>query len=58
MTRADYIAVVKGCPKLVSIERRLVDTWWQTATGVIMASALPGVTARKLGSAMGRIAEH
>jgi acetyl-CoA synthetase len=29
----------------------IVDTWWQTETGAIMISALPGVTATKPGSA-------
>jgi acetyl-CoA synthetase len=31
----------------------IVDTWWQTETGAIMVSPLPGVTATKPGSAMG-----
>jgi acetyl-CoA synthetase len=31
----------------------VVDTWWQTETGGIMISPLPGVTAAKPGSAMG-----
>lgn len=31
----------------------IVDTWWQTETGGIMISPLPGVTATKPGSAMG-----
>jgi acetyl-CoA synthetase len=30
----------------------VVDTWWQTETGMIMISPLPGVTAGKPGSAM------
>jgi acetyl-CoA synthetase len=30
----------------------IVDTWWQTETGTIMISPLPGVTATKPGSAM------
>jgi acetyl-CoA synthetase len=30
----------------------IVDTWWQTETGSIMISPLPGVTASKPGSAM------
>jgi acetyl-CoA synthetase len=30
----------------------VVDTWWQTETGSIMISALPGVTAAKPGAAM------
>jgi acetyl-CoA synthetase len=30
----------------------IVDTWWQTETGGIMISPLPGVTAAKPGSAM------
>ena len=30
----------------------VVDTWWQTETGAIMISPLPGVTASKPGSAM------
>ncbi len=29
----------------------IVDTWWQTETGAIMASPLPGITALKPGSA-------
>ncbi|MDQ0615684.1 acetyl-CoA synthetase [Microbacterium sp. W4I4] len=29
----------------------IVDTWWQTETGAMMVSALPGVTATKPGSA-------
>ena len=41
-----YRRVVGGdrCP--------IVDTWWQTETGGIMISPLPGVTATKPGSAM------
>ena len=31
----------------------IVDTWWQTETGAIMISPLPGVTSCKPGSAMG-----
>jgi acetyl-CoA synthetase len=31
----------------------VVDTWWQTETGAIMISPLPGVTETKPGSAMG-----
>jgi acetyl-CoA synthetase len=31
----------------------IVDTWWQTETGGIMISPLPGITAAKPGSAMG-----
>ena len=31
----------------------VVDTWWQTETGGMMISPLPGVTATKPGSAMG-----
>ncbi len=30
----------------------VVDTWWQTETGMIMVSPLPGVTSGKPGSAM------
>jgi acetyl-CoA synthetase len=30
----------------------IVDTWWQTETGAIMISPLPGVTKAKPGSAM------
>ena len=30
----------------------IVDTWWQTETGMIMISPLPGVTSGKPGSAM------
>ena len=33
----------------------IVDTWWQTETGAIMISPLPGVTGTKPGSAMGPI---
>jgi acetyl-CoA synthetase len=33
-------------------ETPVVDTWWQTETGAIMISPLPGVTATKPGSAM------
>jgi acetyl-CoA synthetase len=33
-------------------ETPVVDTWWQTETGGIMISPLPGVTASKPGSAM------
>ena len=41
-----YYQVVgeKRCP--------IVDTWWQTETGAIMISPLPGVTAARPGSAM------
>jgi len=41
-----YRSVIGGdhCP--------IVDTWWQTETGGIMISPLPGVTAAKPGSAM------
>ncbi|WP_194825537.1 acetate--CoA ligase [Nocardia sp. XZ_19_231] len=31
----------------------IVDTWWQTETGAIMISPLPGVTSTKPGAAMG-----
>jgi acetyl-CoA synthetase len=31
----------------------IVDTWWQTETGAVMCSPLPGVTSTKPGSAMG-----
>jgi acetyl-CoA synthetase len=33
----------------------IVDTWWQTETGAIMCSPLPGVTSTKPGSAMGPV---
>ncbi|MBE3001854.1 acetate--CoA ligase [Nocardiopsis sp. HNM0947] len=33
----------------------VVDTWWQTETGAIMVSPLPGVTSGKPGAAMGPI---
>jgi acetyl-CoA synthetase len=33
----------------------IVDTWWQTETGAIMISPLPGITATKPGSAMSAI---
>ncbi|KRA30007.1 MULTISPECIES: acetate--CoA ligase [unclassified Nocardioides] len=33
-------------------ETPVVDTWWQTETGSVMISPLPGVTAGKPGSAM------
>ena len=36
----------------------IVDTWWQTETGAIMISPLPGVTAGKPGSAMKAAARH
>lgn len=41
-----YYNVIGGgrCP--------IVDTWWQTETGAIMISPLPGITASKPGSAM------
>jgi acetyl-CoA synthetase len=41
-----YLETIGGgrCP--------VVDTWWQTETGSIMISPLPGVTAGKPGSAM------
>jgi acetyl-CoA synthetase len=41
-----YFNVIGGgrCP--------IVDTWWQTETGAIMISPLPGITAAKPGSAM------
>jgi acetyl-CoA synthetase len=44
-----YRGVIGGnnCP--------IVDTWWQTETGGIMISPLPGVTATKPGSAMSAI---
>ena len=29
----------------------IVDTWWQTETGAIMITPLPGITATKPGSA-------
>ncbi len=33
----------------------IVDTWWQTETGAIMISPLPGVTSTKPGSAMSAV---
>ncbi|MGB4324563.1 MAG: acetate--CoA ligase [Candidatus Nanopelagicales bacterium] len=33
----------------------IIDTWWQTETGAMMISPLPGVTATKPGSAMGAL---
>jgi acetyl-CoA synthetase len=41
-----YYKIIGGtrCP--------IVDTWWQTETGAIMISPLPGITATKPGSAM------
>ena len=33
----------------------IVDTWWQTETGAMMISPLPGITATKPGSAMGAL---
>ena len=33
----------------------VVDTWWQTETGSLMISPLPGVTAGKPGAAMGAL---
>ena len=42
-----------GTAKLIGGDRcPIVDTWWQTETGAIMISPLPGVTAAKPGSAM------
>ena len=39
--------------RVIGAERcPIVDTWWQTETGAIMISPLPGVTATKPGSAM------
>jgi len=39
--------------KVIGGERcPIVDTWWQTETGNIMISPLPGITATKPGSAM------
>jgi acetyl-CoA synthetase len=38
--------------KVIGAERcPIVDTWWQTETGQIMVSPLPGITATKPGSA-------
>ncbi len=38
--------------KVIGSERcPIVDTWWQTETGAIMISPLPGITATKPGSA-------
>ena len=38
--------------KVIGGERcPIVDTWWQTETGAIMITPLPGVTATKPGSA-------
>jgi acetyl-CoA synthetase len=40
-------------PRNIGGERcPIVDTWWQTETGAIMITALPGVTAPKPGMAM------
>ena len=36
----------------------IVDTWWQTETGAIMISPLPGVTATKPGSCTHAAARH
>ena len=36
----------------------VVDTWWQTETGAIMISPLPGVTAAKPGAAMRPLPGH
>jgi len=39
--------------KVIGGERcPIVDTWWQTETGAIMITPLPGITATKPGSAM------
>ncbi|HSR24466.1 MAG TPA: acetate--CoA ligase [Candidatus Eisenbacteria bacterium] len=39
--------------RVIGAERTpIVDTWWQTETGAIMISPLPGVTSTKPGSAM------
>ena len=40
------------CDVIGGDECPVVDTWWQTETGAIMISPLPGVTAAKPGSAM------
>ena len=44
-----YRSVIGGnrCP--------IVDTWWQTETGAIMISPLPGITSTKPGSAMAAV---
>ena len=47
--------VGRGDPAPSGEEREycpIVDTWWQTETGAIMISPLPGVSATKPGSAM------
>jgi acetyl-CoA synthetase len=36
----------------------IVDTWWQTETGAILVSPLPGITATKPGSAMGPLTRN
>ena len=36
----------------------IVDTWWQTETGAIMITPLPGVTATKPGAAMTALPGH
>ena len=36
----------------------IVDTWWQTETGAIMISPLPGMTELKPGSATRPLARH
>ncbi len=42
--------------KIVGKERcPIVDTWWQTETGGIMMSPLPGITATKPGSCVGPV---
>ena len=51
--RADQPRGVDVVPRDTSapIARPMVDTWWQTETGMIMITPLPGVTTTKPGSA-------
>ena len=45
----------RGCGIASTLEANncpIVDTWWQTETGAIMVSPLPGITATKPGAAM------
>ena len=42
-----------GITNILETNCAIVDTWWQTETGSIMISPLPGVTETKPGSTCG-----
>ena len=45
--------------KIIGGERcPIVDTWWQTETGAILITPLPGLVATKPGSATKRVSRH